>query len=635
MSAIGRRKRLSLTSSLLGLSLLVLLAAKPADSPVADAAQQGDAQIVRTLLQQGEDVNAAQSDGLTALHWAALNNDLEMAKLLLYAGATVKPTTRVGSYTPLHLASRSGYHEVMKAMLDAGADPNKLTATGVTAMHFAAQSDAPEAIRVLAEHGGDLNMVDGFFQRTPLMFAAVKNATKALEALVELGSDLEVVTRVKDYVEFAEETNADRTRRNRVRDAEKDPDSNSAGSGRGGAFRPQTRSQNTAATPPDSVEKAEPDEDEKAEPDEDEKAEPDEDEKAEPDPPAPPPVRSLSGNEQIGNQGGFTALHFAAREGHIEVARRLVDGGAEIDHVTDGDQSSPLLVAVINGNYDLARMLLEHGADPNILSDDGAGPLFATMNIEWSLRTWYPQPSMFRQQQTSYLELAELLMKAGAEPNQRVSTHIWYAAYNAGRMGVDFTGATPFWRASYAHDVNAMKLLVAYGADPNIWTQKLPSRRRYTAPMMEPDTTDRDSEALDPSGLELVPDGGPGIHPLHAAAGVGFGTSRVAQQHRGVPDGWLPAVRYLIEEHGVDPNLRDMDGFSAIHHAASRGDNETILYLVRNGADVTLISRRGQTTADLANSPEQRAQPHPKTVVLLEKLGSKNNHQCRTCGAGG
>ena len=292
-------------------------------------------------------------------------------------------------------------------------------------------------------------------------------------------------------------------------------------------------------------------------------------------------------------------------------------------------------MAVINGNYDLARMLLEHGADPNILSDDGAGPLFATLNIEWSLRTWYPQPSMFRQQETSYLELAELLMKAGAEPNQRVSTHIWYAAYNAGRMGVDFTGATPFWRASYAHDVNAMKLLVAYGADPNIWTQKLPSRRGYTAPMMEPDTADQDSEPVDPSGLDPVPDGGPGIHPLHAAAGVGFGTSRVAQQHRGVPDGWLPAVRYLIEEHGVDPNLRDKDGFSAIHHAAARGDNETILYLVRNGADVTLISRRGQTTADLANSPEQRAQPHPKTVVLLEKLGSKNNHQCRTCGAGG
>ena len=617
MSAIGGRKRLSLSSSLLGLSLLVLLAAKPADSPVADAAEQGDAQIVRTLLQQGEDVNAAQSDGLTALHWAALNNDLEIAKLLLYAGATVKPMTRVGGYTPLHLASRSGYSEVMRAMLDAGADPNKLTSTGVTAMHFAAQADAPGAIKVLAEHGGNLDVVDGVFQRTPLMFAAVKNASRALEVLVELGSDLEIVTRVKDYVEFAEETNADRTRRNRVRDAEKDPDLNNAGSGRGGSFRPQTGNQNNSATPPDSTDTKDPDEDEEVDPD------------------LPPPVRALSGNEQIGNQGGFTALHFAAREGHIKVARQLVDGGAEINHLTEGDQSSPLLVAVINGNYDLARMLLEHGADPNLVSDDGAGPLFATLNIEWSLRTWYPQPSMFRQQETSYLEFAELLMKAGAEPNQRVSTHIWYAAYNAGRMGVDFTGATPFWRASYAHDVNAMKLLVAYGADPNIWTQKLPSRRRYTGPMMEPDTTDQDSEPADPSGLDPVPVGGLGIHPLHAAAGVGFGTSRVAQQHRGVPDGWLPAIRYLIEEHGVDPDLRDMDGFSSIHHAAARGDNETILYLVRQGADVTLISRRGQTTADLANSPEQRAQPHPKTVVLLEKLGSKNNHQCRTCGTGG
>ena len=122
MSAISGRIRLCV-GSLLVLSLVVLLAAKPADSPVADAAQQGDAQIVRTLLQQGEDVNAAQSDGLTALHWAALNNDLELAKLLLYAGATVKPATRVGGYTPLHLASRTGNTEVMTAILDAGLTP--------------------------------------------------------------------------------------------------------------------------------------------------------------------------------------------------------------------------------------------------------------------------------------------------------------------------------------------------------------------------------------------------------------------------------------------------------------------------------------------------------------------------------
>lgn len=91
-------------------------------------------------------------------------------------------------------------------------------------------------------------------------------------------------------------------------------------------------------------------------------------------------------------------------------------------------------------------------------------------------------------------------------------------------------------------------------------------------------------------------------------------------------------MKYLIEDLGVDPDLRDQDGYTALHHSAARGDNETILYLVGQGADVTLISRRGQTTADLANSPEQRAQPHPVTIALLEKLGSKNNHQCRSCG---
>ena len=227
-----------------------------------------------------------------------------------------------------------------------------------------------------------------------------------------------------------------------------------------------------------------------------------------------------------------------------------------------------------------------------------------------------------------------MLFRSGADPNAQTSTHVWYAAYNAGRMGVDFTGATPFWRAAYATDVTAMRLLHSYGADPNIWTTKLPSRRRFD-PGNPAANTGAEQEDLDPSGLPPVPVGGPAVHPIHAASGVGFGTSRVAQQHRSVPDGWLPAMKYFVEELGVDPNLRDMDGFSPVHHSAARGDNETIIYLVEQGADVTLISRNGQTTADMANSPEQRAQPHPATIALLEKLGSFNNHNCRSCGTGG
>ena len=605
----------------------------PGDSPVADAAERGDVGAVRSLLRGGADANAAQSDGMTALHWAATHNHVEIARTLLYAGATVRATTRLGGYAPLHLAARSGNTELAEILLEAGADPNLYTTTGVTSMHFAAEADAGGVVAALAASGADVNARDGFSRRTPLMFAAVRGANVAVKTLLDAGADPSLETAIRDYEALDRSLRAEQRQRQRVRAAAEDPEEEEEVPEAPGAAQRQTppvpppppaaaARQRPPGTPPGAAPPVPPAGANAASP-------PGAAVQPAP-PPAEPPIRALSSTQQIGKQGGFAALHYAAREGHRSTAGLLLDGGAELNHPTGGDESTPMLVAVINGHYDLARDLLERGADPNLTSDDGAAPLFAALNIEWSLRTWYPQPSAFRQQETNYLELMRLLLDAGAHPNQRTTTHIWYAAYNAGRMGVDFTGATPFWRAAYAVDVEAMRLLVEHGADPNLWTLKLPSRRSFRAPNLP--NTRPEQESTDPSGLPPVPAGGPAVHPLHAAAGVGFGTSRVAQQHRSVPDGWLPAVRYLIEELGVDANLRDHDGFNAIHHAAARGDNATILYLVSQGADVGAISRRGQTTADLANSPEQRAQPHPSTVALLEKLGSMNRHQCRSCG---
>ena len=600
---LGRRVAQFLSFATL---IATLGAGGPVEAPVADAAERSDLEAVKTLLRQGADVNTAQNDGMTALHWAASNNDIDIAKTLLYAGAAVRATTRLGGYNPLHLASRGGHAEVARLILEAGADPNTFTTTGVTAMHFAADADAGAVIELLAAHGGDADVRDAFAERTPLMFGAVRGADAAVRALLNAGADATLVTRVKDYEEHDRKLRAEQRHRARVRAAAEEPEEEEEDREQTAQRQPQRPAQPAPGAP--AAEEETPDT----------------------AAPAEPPVKALTSAQQIGRQGGFNALHYAAREGHRSTAALLLEGGADVNGPTAGDQSSPMLVAVINGNYDLARDFLERGADPNLVSDDGAGPLFATLNIEWSLRTWYPQPQAFRQQETSYLELMKLLLDAGADPNQQTTTHIWYAAYNAGRMGVDFTGATPFWRAAYAVDVEAMRLLVEYGADPNIWTMRLPDRRRFFDPNF-PDTRPEETPE-DPSGLPPVPVGGPAVHPLHAASGVGFGTSRVAQQHRSVPDGWLSAVRYLIDELGIDPNLRDMDGYNAIHHAAARGDNETILFLVSRGVDINAISRRGQTTADLANSPEQRAQPHPATVALLEKLGSQNNHQCRSCG---
>jgi ankyrin repeat protein len=321
------------------------------------------------------------------------------------------------------------------------------------------------------------------------------------------------------------------------------------------------------------------------------------------------------------------------RDGRSEAALMLLEAGADINGRT-ADESSPLLVATINGNFDLAKDLLGRGADPNYVSDDGVGPLFAAINQEWHLRTWYPQPTANEQQEISYLGLMKLLLEAGADPNARTTTHVWYAAYNAGRMGVDFSGATAFWRAAYALDVDAMKLLVEFGADPNISTLSYgnTTRRNFgTQPFPSQNSEDAEEEKIDPSGLALSKPGDSAVHPLHAAAGVGFGTSRVGQQHRHVPDGWVAAVEYLVDELGADVNVRAHDGFSAMHNAASRGDNEMILFLLERGADPKFVSRRGQTTIDMANGPQQRVQPFPETIALLERFGAINNNNCISC----
>jgi hypothetical protein len=168
-----------------------------------------------------------------------------------------------------------------------------------------------------------------------------------------------------------------------------------------------------------------------------------------------------------------------------------------------------------------------------------------------------------------------------------------------------------------------MRILLAYGADPTLPTIKVPER------------IDEESggggDGIDRSGLPPIPFGGPAVYPIHAASGVGYGQGFAGNSHRHVPDGWLPAVKFLVEELGADVNARDHNGYTPLHHAAARGDNELILYLVSKGADPTAIARSGQTTADMANGPVQRIQPFPETVALLTKLGSKNNHRCMSC----
>jgi hypothetical protein len=136
-------------------------------------------------------------------------------------------------------------------------------------------------------------------------------------------------------------------------------------------------------------------------------------------------------------------------------------------------------MAVINGEFDLAVFLVSRGANANIASNgNGVTPLWAAINTQWQPRTRFPQPQEMEQQKATYLDVMKALLDAGADPDARVRSHPWYLVYSGcGNRNcglADTSGSTAFWRAAYGVDVDAMRLLAKYGADPNIPTMAPP-----------------------------------------------------------------------------------------------------------------------------------------------------------------
>lgn len=564
-----------------GLSLLaaVFLAASVSASqdaaPVAAAAQARNKEAVRALLKEGADVNAATGDGMTALHWAAYHGDAELTSMLLYAGANRRATTRLGGYQPLHLAAQTGAADVVKLLIDAGADVHALTSTGATTLMLAAASGSAEATQYLIDAGVDVNAKESAHGQTALMFAAAAGRTEAARMLLAKGADSSITTKVIDLAALTAAPGEEALQQNREQRA------GQAGSG---------PARQAPAQPVD----------------------------------IPGLTRPYRYNELIGKQGGLTALLLAARQGAYDTALALIDGGADVNQVSPADQMSPLIIATINGHFDLGMALMERGADVNHAADNGVTPLYAAINVQWAPKAFYPQPRAYLQQKTNYLEYMKALLDRGADPNARVRKRVWYSTYNFDNLRLEENGASPFWRAAYAADIEAMKLLVSYGADPHMPTVKPAGRTTRGVPGQL-------TQVNDSSGRPPIPVGGPGIPPLQAAAGWGYGDGFAGNAHRYAPSGMLAAVKYLVEEHGADVNAEDYDGNTALHQAAARGDVEMILYLISKGADPTKINRDGQSTADMANGPVQRVEPFPEARDLLIKLGAKNSNKCVSC----
>lgn len=541
-----------------------------ADSPVADAAMKGDKAAVQTLIKQKADVNLPQADGATAIQWAAYRNDLDIADLLIAAGADVKKPNHDGA-TPLRLASTNGSAAMIQKLLKAGADVNETSPFGETALMFAARNGNPEAVKVLIDQKADVNAKEKLRGTTPLMWAAEQSHPEAIKVLLASGADYKAASNF--------DTKGNRaylapTVRQRAASDQGAGGLRGKQGGRGFAGGGQAKQAKAGAA-----------------------GAAEEDQVAAADAAA---AEFAFGRTKDTDGGGITPLVFATRQDCMECVKELIAAGADVNQVTHYGWT-PLLTATQNRHYKIGAYLLDHGANPNIKNNGGWSPLYLATdnrNIEGGD---YP----VRKPDMDHLDFIKLLLAKGADVNVRVcgtqSTPTTCVG-DSTETRTNFTmqwlnedGATPFLRAAQSSDVELMKLLLAHGADPKIYTA-----RNVTALAVA-------------SGIAWV-------------EGVTYEWSR--EQN-------VETVKMLLDL-GLDPNVHDEDGRTSLHGAAHKGRNEIVQMLVERGGDLEAHDNGSRDTINgamkgmtwipvhysegLVRVGVQSAIAHPETTAFIKKL---------------
>lgn len=185
------RIRISIAASI---GVLALASAATAQV-IVDAARTGNRQAVRAAIAKKVDVNAAAVDGTTALLVVADADDLETAQLLLTAGANPKAANRYG-VAPITVAARNGNSALVDALVRAGADANTATPGGETVLMTAARSGNGAVVRALLARGANANAREAWFEQTALMWAASDNQAAVMRTLIEAGADVNARAKV-------------------------------------------------------------------------------------------------------------------------------------------------------------------------------------------------------------------------------------------------------------------------------------------------------------------------------------------------------------------------------------------------------------------------------------------------------
>jgi uncharacterized protein len=479
-----------------GFVLLVAGLAAPAAAAdraaVADAAEKRDKTVVSALLKSGVDVNAAQADGTTALHWATYHDDAEMVASLLKAGANVKAVNRHGM-SPVAEACMNGNAAVVKLLLEAGADANTTMKGGESVLMLAARSGNLGAVNALLARGANVKARERLGQ-TALMWAAAEGHTAVVRALIESGADLNVTL-----------------------------------------------------------------------------------------------------------DSGFTAFFFAVREGRLDTVRAFLAAGVDVNKMMQrpqgavrrfggggpgarGQATTPLVLAVQNGHFELAIALIDAGADPNDVRT-GFTPLHMIAGVRKpdSNDTNDGSPAIGAGRLSS-LDFVREIVKRGANVNFRLPSGALGLGGTSSRIATEAAaGGTPFLFAADRADLPLMRLLKELGADP------------------------------------LLPNSN-GTTPLMAAAGVG---TTSPDEEAGEESEALEAVKMLLDL-GADINTVDSNGDTAMHGAAYNAYPLVAKLLAERGADPKIWknpNKVGGTPLFIAEGyGDKTLQPDAATIEAITKI---------------
>jgi ankyrin repeat protein len=354
---------------------LVSVDAAPGDVRLIDAVKKADVTAVRSLIAQRVDLNGADTEGSTALHWAARLDRPEMVDLLAAAGANPRIATRY-NVTPLSLAAATGNDVIIERLLKAGADPNGTSEDGQTALMTASLTGRVAAMKVLLAHGANVHAREPVKGQTALMWAASAGNAAAAALLVESGAEVSAKSKA-----------------------------------------------------------------------------------------------------------GWTSFLFAVRSDRLEAAKVLLENGADVNDLAP-DGTSALNMAVVNAYFGLASALIDRGADPNLPDERGS----ALHTLAWLRKPGAdgaagvgntPHGPPVPTGNVTAFELAKKLLEHGADPNVRIKweekkfdkeggTMKNPPLIQLGRHYLTYVGATPFYIAAHNGDAPYMRLLAEHGADPKM-----------------------------------------------------------------------------------------------------------------------------------------------------------------------